>query len=122
MATYSYLHPMSHTARWYSGNTPDVGAYEFMVSPYRSAPDEKVFSVRIFPNPAAAGTSVYVNFNAPLMQESVLSCIDQQGKTCARFLLEKSRLQTELVLPNLTPGIYWLHIPGMGVVEKVVLN
>jgi hypothetical protein len=31
-ALYSYLHPLTRTARWYNGAAPDIGAYEFLVS------------------------------------------------------------------------------------------
>lgn len=121
-ATFSYLHPMTRTARWYTGNAPDVGAYEFLVSPYRSAPEESVASFDIFPNPVSNYASVYINFSVPLEKDAVLNCLDVYGRVVGQTVVAKSRRQAELTLPNLPPGVYWIHSPSLGKMKKVVIK
>jgi hypothetical protein len=121
-AVYSYLHPMSRTARWYTGSAPDVGAYEFLVSPYRSVPDEKAASFQVYPNPAAPNVSITVVFDVALTQDEVLYCLDQYGRVVAQTFMEKSRMQAALTLPNLPPGIYWIYSPLLGIKEKVMVR
>lgn len=121
-ATFSYLHPMTRTARWYTGNAPDVGAYEFLVSPYRSAPEESVASFDIFPNPVSNYASVYINFSVPLEKDAVLNCLDVNGRVVGQTVVAKSRRQAELTLPNLPPGVYWIHSPSLGKMKKVVIK
>ncbi|MCC7466559.1 MAG: right-handed parallel beta-helix repeat-containing protein [Saprospiraceae bacterium] len=121
-AVYSYLHPMSRTARWHTGSAPDVGAYEFLVSPYRSLPDEKAASILVYPNPAAAGELITISFDGPISKDLILYFQDQYGRVVCQISLNKSRSQAQLNLPNLPPGIYWMYAPVLGIKAKLVVK
>lgn len=112
-ATYAYLHPMSRTARWYTGNAPDVGAYDFLVSPYRSIQDLNSTTVQIFPNPAVKGTPVWVHFSEPLLQPVPMTIWDLQGRLISQENLEKGQKTVEIPTGMLSPGLYRIQIPSL---------
>lgn len=113
MATSAYLHPMGHTARWYSGSAPDVGAYEFLTSPYRSIPDPGSTRVQIFPNPAAKGMPVLVQFSEPMLQPAPLTIWDLQGRLISQNNLEKGQKMVEIPTGMLSPGLYRIQISSL---------
>ncbi|HAD14289.1 MAG TPA: hypothetical protein DCF33_17855 [Saprospirales bacterium] len=121
-ATSAYLHPMGHTARWYTGSAPDVGAYEFLTSPYRSIPDPATFSVQLFPNPAPAQTPVWLQCSQPLQQQAQLQIWDTQGRLIKQSRLEKGQTEALIHTENLSPGIYLIQIPECKLQVKLAIQ
>lgn len=112
-ALQSYLHPLSHTARWYSGSAPDVGAYEYLTTPYRWIPDEGVGERwRIYPNPVATNGALTLEFPVKLPADTEALLYNALGQELGRFKLEKGNNRLEILLPGLNAGRYFLGIAG----------
>ena len=112
-ALYAYLHPMERTARWYSGSAPDVGAYEHLMSPYRSVEDEAPdagFSV--FPNPVAGGQLLTIQTNQAIQCKSTAFLFDGMGSIVRKADFQSGLKSFEIPLEGLPAGIYFLKIQG----------
>ena len=115
MALSAYQHPLSHTARWFSGTAADVGAYEYLVSRYRWLEDEYISAgFSVFPNPVPTGGTFSLQLKQPLEAKSRVLIFDALGKL--RLQLELPGGQPEVSIPVLAmePGIYYLYIQGLG--------
>lgn len=113
-AEYAYLHPMSHTARWASGASPDAGAYEFLTAPYREAPDAGfVQHFFIAPNPVA-GCRVQVFTERPLERNAYCRVFDTNGRLQQTMILQQGESRFEITLSDCHAGLYYLQIPGFG--------
>jgi hypothetical protein len=113
-ASYAYLHPMSYTARWNSGAAPDIGAYEFLTSPYREAPAGGVFRhFTIMPNPVLYGVAS-LHTDQPLEEETPCRLFDARGRLVRSCNLAKGLTSFQIPLPDCPAGIYFFQIAGGG--------
>ncbi len=114
-ALYSYLHPLGKTARWHSGLAPDVGAYEHLMSPYRSVENEASNSgFSAAPNPVAGNQVLTIQANRPLLARSRAFLFDAMGNRVQTAELTRGEKEFQMPLLDLEPGIYFLYIQGVG--------
>lgn len=114
-ATSAYLHPLSHTNRWYSGSAPDLGAFEFLSAPYRMVEDPPRDSgFRVSPNPVPGSAYFTIETAYPLPTNRVASLSNIAGEWVSKLLLEKGQRSFQWSLEGVKPGIYYLRIPEMG--------
>jgi hypothetical protein len=121
-ALYSYLHPLTRTARWYNGAAPDIGAYEFLVSRYRSVPDPEINTLVVFPNPAPAASSFTVQFNEPWLQTAHLIIWDLYGRKVGQGQIEKGQTAIEYETAHLPSGTYLIQVPEMKTAVQLQLR
>ncbi len=114
-ALYSYLHPMTRTARWFSGTAPDVGAYEHLTVPYRTVEDEaSVMGFTIAPNPIGVDQVLRIQTTQPLASETTAFLFDAVGNLLQKLELPRAQKDFQVPLSALEPGIYFLYIQGIG--------
>ncbi|NUQ23312.1 MAG: CotH kinase family protein [Saprospiraceae bacterium] len=97
--------------------TPTPGAANLNCTTSVSEPGEKGISLRLFPNPLAAGQSITLVVDSPAAQEACLSLINGQGATLfAQALLIQAGAQEVVVNPlsNLPQGLYWMRLVTAG--------
>ncbi len=112
-ALNSYLHPLGHTNRWFSGSAPDVGAYEYLTVPYRTVEDEHLgLGFSVAPNPIASDQVWTIQTSRPLEYETTVFLFDVAGKLVLKQDLLRGSM--ELQVPAPAPGIYFLYIQGIG--------
>lgn len=121
-ALYAYLHPMSRTARWYSGTAPDVGAYEYLVLPYRWVEaEDSENNWKVYPNPLASNQSLTLALDQTLENESQAYLFDVTGKAIRTLTLERGVKTFQLDLQSVPPGAYFLQVAGLGI-KKLFIN
>lgn len=112
-ATFAYIHPLSRTQRWVSGNAPDVGAYEFLVAPYRTAPDvPQGLNLKIFPNPLVHGQRLTLTFEQAPTIATTIWLTNSSGIPLKKYDWPDGKVTWEMELPALAPGMYYLTVPG----------
>lgn len=109
-ALYAYLHPLSSTARWYSGSAPDMGAYEYLVAPYRMVEGEILMGgLRVFPNPVAKGGHLQIGLHEPLKKSCKLLILNELGGLVHTTTWPAGQSEFTLYLPDLPAGKYWIQ-------------
>jgi hypothetical protein len=120
---FSYLHPMSHMPRWYAGSAPDVGAYEFLTSPYRFLEDEpSISSFSIVPNPLGRDQQLNVELAQMLSGDEEANVWNMAGQLVQTVALPQGTRKLSLSLPDLSAGTYLLQISGIGVRKFVIAH
>lgn len=122
MALSAYLHPLSHTARWYGGAAPDVGAYEFLTVPYRWVED--AFSdagMTASPNPIASGAVLTVHTKRlPVLNAEVL-LHNSFGVLVQKQRFEPGKSSLEMEVQKIPVGTYFLYVTGYGPAKAIVV-
>ncbi len=115
MALSAYQHPLSHTARWFSGVATDVGAYEYLITRYRSLKDEGYSSnFSVYPSPIPSGEILTIQTDHPLGSKSSAFLLDGLGNIKQRMELPMGQKDFQLSLLPMDPGIYFLYIQALG--------
>lgn len=122
-ALYSYLHPMGRTARWYSGSAPDVGAYEFLTTPYRS-PEQEDFAggIVLSPNPLHGNEVLNLQTTRATAFETFALLYDERGALVLKSPMPKGQTSFQIWLGDLASGVYFLQIKGASFGKKLVVN
>ncbi len=121
-ALSAYLHPLGHTARWYSGSAPDIGAYEHMTTPYRFVEDAaRGANLSISPNPVSGNQVLRIEFSQALDRANKALLLNASGKIMQTAPLARGAKNCQMQLESLEAGVYILQIAGIGV-EKVVVE
>ncbi len=114
-AVYAYLHPLTRTARWFSGSATDLGAYEFLTVPYRMVEDEIANNlISIFPNPVAVKDVLNIQVEVPLGAVTTAFLFNALGEMVEKIALPKGQQVFQMPLANLQSGNYFLYIEGFG--------
>ncbi|MBC7774841.1 MAG: T9SS type A sorting domain-containing protein, partial [Phycisphaerae bacterium] len=114
-ALYAYLHPLGRTARWYSGSAPDVGAYEHLMSPYRSVENEiSDGGFTVAPNPVGGDEGLTIQTKQPLSARSTAFLFDIMGNLVQKVDFQRGQKTFQMHLENLPTGTYFLMVQGLG--------
>ena len=124
-AFYAYLHPRSHTARWYTGAAPDAGAYEHLTVPYRLV-DQEIpdLGLSVFPNPVSGFRVLHIKTIQPLTSQHHAFLVDATGRLVQTMELSKGERAFQLWLGDLSPGNYVLRVlgPGMNKLQPLIVH
>jgi len=122
MPLMAYQHPMSHTARWLSGGALDVGAYEFLILPYRWVEDEFEGSgLSVFPNPVSSAGILTLETKAARGPETAAFLFDALGTLVRKGICPPGQSTLKIPLEDLPPGMYYLWLQGMKRAKAIVV-
>lgn len=122
VANFAYLHPRALLPRWYSGAGPDIGAYEFLTSPYRFIETEiKDNTFSIAPNPLNVNQTLTIEMAEPLSRETIAQVWTMGGHLIWKLPLPRGTQSISCPLTGLPAGTYLIQIAGHGVQRFVVL-
>lgn len=112
-AQYTYLHPRSKTARWVSGAAPEMGAYEFLSTPYRFVPEEKEHTnLTLYPNPISSDQNLILECKQGLSTDNQVYLWDVRGNLLRTALFPEGQKQLEVPMTGLSSGVYFVGLNG----------
>jgi len=115
--------------KYIGGNAWNSGDYQYdmwfhLTTIDLSVEDDKLITMKIFPNPAKSGVSIYVSFDQD--EEAELLILDINGKVCGNMSFNISKGISSLYVntSKLLKGIYTcvLKSNSINLVEKLVVD